>query len=109
MAETAALGKGYDIDPATSLKIIITSLFDVPIYRIYGDLVANGPYEPPGFDLKLALKDIKLMLAAGEHVNVPLPFVSVIRDNYLDAIAHGDATKDWSIASRVAMRRAGLE
>ena len=109
MAETAALGKGYDIDPATALEIIVKSLFDVPIYRIYAGLVANGPYEPPGFDLKLALKDARLMLAAGETVNVPLPFMSVIRDNYLDALAHGDGAKDWSVFSRVATRRAGLE
>jgi 3-hydroxyisobutyrate dehydrogenase-like beta-hydroxyacid dehydrogenase len=109
MAETAALGKGYDIDPSTSLEIIVKSLFDVPIYRIYAGLVANGPYEPPGFDLKLALKDIKLMLAAGEQADVPLPVVSVIRDNYLDAIAHGDGAKDWSVSARVALRRAGLD
>ena len=49
------------------------------------------------------------MLAAGETVNVPLPFMSVIRDNYLDALAHGDGAKDWSVFSRVATRRAGLE
>lgn len=109
MAEAAALGKGYDIDPATSLEIIVKSLFDVPIYRIYAGLVASGPYEPPGFDLKLALKDVKLMLSAGEQANVPLPVAGVIRDNYLDAIAHGDGAKDWSVAARVAMRRAGLE
>jgi 3-hydroxyisobutyrate dehydrogenase-like beta-hydroxyacid dehydrogenase len=109
MAETAALGKGYDIEPETALDIIVTSLFDVPIYRIYAGLVAHGPYEPPGFDLKLALKDIKLMLAAGEGANVTLPFVSVIRDNYLDAIAHGDGGRDWSVSARVALRRAGLE
>jgi len=109
MAETAALARGYDIESASALEIIVQSLFDVPIYRIYAGLVAGGPFEPPGFDLKLALKDIKLMLAAGEEANVPLPFVSVIRDNYLEAIAHGDGAKDWSVASRVALRRAGLE
>jgi 3-hydroxyisobutyrate dehydrogenase-like beta-hydroxyacid dehydrogenase len=81
----------------------------VPIYRIYAGLVASGPYEPPGFDLKLALKDVKLMLAAGEAANIPLPFVSVIRDNYLEALAHGDGAKDWSVVSRVALRRSGLE
>jgi 3-hydroxyisobutyrate dehydrogenase-like beta-hydroxyacid dehydrogenase len=58
-------------------------------------------------DLRLGLKDAKLMLAAGEEANVPLPFVSVLRGNYLDALAHGDAAKDWSAVTQVALRRAG--
>jgi 3-hydroxyisobutyrate dehydrogenase-like beta-hydroxyacid dehydrogenase len=72
-------------------------------------MIANGRFEPPGFDLLLGLKDAKLALEAGEAAAVPLPFASVLRDNYLDAIAHGDAGKDWSAISRVAARRAGLE
>lgn len=35
--------------------------------------------------------------AAGEEVNVPLPFASILRDNYLDALAHGDVgPHSWS-------------
>jgi hypothetical protein len=37
-----------------------------------------------------------------------LPFASVLRDNYLDAIAHGDEKKDWSAMTLVAARRAAL-
>jgi hypothetical protein len=33
----------------------------------------------------------------------------VLRDTFLDAIANGDAEKDWSAIARVAARRAGLE
>lgn len=76
---------------------------------IYAQLIGEGKFEPPGFDLKLGLKDAKLALDAGEAANVPLPFASVLRDNYLDAIAHGDGAKDWSVVSKVAQRRAGLE
>jgi hypothetical protein len=46
---------------------------------------------------------------AGEEANVPLPFASVLRDSFMDAIANGDAFKDWSAIGRVAARRAGLE
>jgi 3-hydroxyisobutyrate dehydrogenase-like beta-hydroxyacid dehydrogenase len=72
-------------------------------------MIANGRFEPPGFDLVLGLKDAKLALDAGEAAAVPLPFASVPRDNYLDAIAHGDSAKDWSSIALVAARRAGLE
>lgn len=109
MGEAAALARAYKMDPNTVLDVVVGSIFDVPIYRIYSGMIANGRFEPPGFDLVLGLKDAKLALEAGEAAAVPLPFASVLRDNYLDAIAHGDSAKDWSAISRVAARRAGLE
>ncbi len=107
--EAAARARAYKMDPNTVLDVVVGSIFDVPIDRIYSKMIANGPFEPPGFDLILGLKDAKLALDAGESVNVPLPFASVLRDNYLDALAHGDGGKDWSAVARVAARRAGLE
>jgi 3-hydroxyisobutyrate dehydrogenase-like beta-hydroxyacid dehydrogenase len=109
MAETAALARAFKMDPADVLNVVVSSIFDVPIYRIYAQLIGGGKFEPPGFDLTLGLKDAKLALDAGEAAHVPLPFASVLRDNYLDAIAHGDGAKDWSAVSNVALRRAGLE
>jgi 3-hydroxyisobutyrate dehydrogenase-like beta-hydroxyacid dehydrogenase len=109
MAEAAALARAYKMSPADVLDTVVGSIFDVPVYRIYAGLISSGKFEPPGFDLRLGLKDAKLALEAGEEVNVPLPFASVLRDNYLDALAHGDEKKDWSAMSRVAARRAGLE
>jgi 3-hydroxyisobutyrate dehydrogenase-like beta-hydroxyacid dehydrogenase len=97
------------MEPTEVLDVVVSAFFDVPIHRIYAGLIGNGRFEQVGADLRIGLKDTKLALAAGEAVNVPLPFASVIRDNYLDALAHGGAGKDWSIVSRVAFRRAGLE
>jgi 3-hydroxyisobutyrate dehydrogenase-like beta-hydroxyacid dehydrogenase len=51
---------------------------------------------------------MRLILAAGEALGVPLPFASVVRDNLVDAIGHGDADKDWSALALAARRRAGL-
>jgi 3-hydroxyisobutyrate dehydrogenase-like beta-hydroxyacid dehydrogenase len=109
MGETAALARAYKMEPLEVLNTVVTSIFDVPVYRIYAQLIGGGKFEPPGFDLKLGLKDAKLALDAGEAANVPLPFASILRDNYLDALAHGDGAKDWSAVSKVALRRAGLE
>jgi 3-hydroxyisobutyrate dehydrogenase-like beta-hydroxyacid dehydrogenase len=109
MGEAAALARAYQMSPADVLDVVVSSIFDVPVYRIYARLIGNGQFEPPGFDLRLGLKDAKLALAAGEEANVPLPFASVLRDNYLDALAHGDEAKDWSVIARVALRRAGLD
>jgi 3-hydroxyisobutyrate dehydrogenase-like beta-hydroxyacid dehydrogenase len=109
IAEAAALVRGHGMSAPEVLDAIIASLFNVPVYRGYGDMIGKRQYEPAGFDLVLGLKDVRLALAAGQEVNVPLPFGSVLRDTFLDAIANGDAEKDWSAIARVAARRAGLE
>jgi 3-hydroxyisobutyrate dehydrogenase-like beta-hydroxyacid dehydrogenase len=109
IAEAAALIRAHDMSAPEVLNAIITSLFDVPVYRGYGDMIAKQQYEPPGFDLMLGMKDVRLALMAGEETNVPLPFASVLRDSFMDAIANGDADKDWSAIARVAARRAGLQ
>jgi len=49
--------------------------------------------------LRLGLKDAKLALAAGDETAVPLPVGNALRDHYLEAIAHGDADRDWSAVS----------
>lgn len=109
MGEAAALSRAYGMLPVDVLNVIVGSLFDVPVYRIYASLIGEQKFEPPGFDMRLGLKDTTLALAAGEEVNVALPFASVLRDNYLDALAHGDEKKDWSAITLVAARRAALD
>jgi hypothetical protein len=37
-----------------------------------------------------------------------MPVASLIRDNMLDALAHGQGEMDWSSIAKVAARRAGL-
>ena len=88
-------------------EVMTGTLFAAPAYAIYGKLIVEGEFKP-GFKLTLGLKDMRLALAAGEAAGVPLPFASIVRDNLVDAIGHGDADKDWSAVSLVARRRAGL-
>src|SRR3989442_688305 len=108
-AEAAALLRKYRMSAPDVLDVIITSLFNVPVYQGYGRAIGHRQYVPPGFDLVLGMKDVGLALKAGEQANVPLPFASVLRDAFIEAIANGDADKDWSAIARVAGRKAGLE
>jgi len=107
MAEAAALAERYEIDPAKLMEVITGTLFAAPAYATYGKLIIEGEFKP-GFKLTLGLKDMRLAPAAGEAMGVPLPFASVVRDNLVDAIGHGDAGRDWSAVALVARRRAAL-
>jgi 3-hydroxyisobutyrate dehydrogenase-like beta-hydroxyacid dehydrogenase len=89
------------------LDVITNSLFPGPVYAGYGKMIAENRYEPAMFKARLGLKDVRLAIAAGDAVNVPLPIGSVIRDNLVDAVAHGDGDKDFAVLGKVAKRRAG--
>jgi 3-hydroxyisobutyrate dehydrogenase-like beta-hydroxyacid dehydrogenase len=108
MAEAFALVRGYGLDARVLKDVLTGTLFAAPAYRTYGDLLVEQRFEPALFKLPLGLKDVRLALEAGEAAHVPLPFAGVMRDNFIDAIAHGDGEKDWSAVSMVAARRAGL-
>ncbi|WP_423357349.1 NAD(P)-dependent oxidoreductase [Pseudomonas citronellolis] len=107
MGEASALAKGFGVEPAQLLDIMGSTLFNAPVYRNYGALIAEQRYEPAAFRLVLGLKDVGLALAAGQSRHVPLPFASVLRDNLLEAVAQGDGERDWAALAQVAMRRSG--
>ncbi len=109
MSEAIALGRASNVNAKDLLEIVNTVLFDTPVYNGYGRIIADEAFEPAGFKMTLGLKDIGLALAAGEGGSVPLPLASLMRDNLLDALAHGGADKYWAAMSRVALRRANLD
>ncbi len=103
----AALRKA-EVGPHTFLDVMST-LFGSPVYANYGRLIADEKFEPAGFALRLGLKDTRLVLEAAEEYAAPMPLASLIRDNFLSAMAHGQADQDWSSVTRVAARNAGLK
>ncbi|MFD0399762.1 NAD(P)-dependent oxidoreductase [Kitasatospora sp. NPDC127121] len=108
MAEACSLAEAHGVRPTDLVEMLTGTLFPGPVYSGYGAMVAERRYEPAGFRLPLGLKDVGLALEAGAARNVPLPFGGVLRDAFLDALAHGDADKDWAAVAAVARRRAGL-
>lgn len=107
MAEAFALAEAHGLDPKALLEVFTGTLFAAPAYQTYGPMIVERRFEPANFKLTLGLKDVRLALDAGESVGVPLPFASVLRDNFVDAIGHGDGGKDWSAVAATALRRAG--
>jgi 3-hydroxyisobutyrate dehydrogenase-like beta-hydroxyacid dehydrogenase len=108
LAEVFAFTEKNGLDPQVFFEIASNTLFAAPVFKTYGGLILERNFEPAKFKLKLGLKDVRLALAAGEAVEVPLPFASVLRDNFLDAVANRAADKDWAALSEVSFRRAGL-
>lgn len=107
LGEATVLAGAYGIAPQQLIDLISGSIFPGPVYQGYGALIAQRRYEPAGFKAELALKDVRLALAAADAVSVPLPVGSMVRDSLTDAIAHQEGGVDLAILGKVAARRAG--
>jgi 3-hydroxyisobutyrate dehydrogenase-like beta-hydroxyacid dehydrogenase len=106
--EVYAMLEKWGLDPHRFLDVLNDGAFRSPVYAGYGQKIADRQYEPAGFLLALGLKDAELALEAGEAVQAPLPFASVLRDHYLQALAHGHGKLDWSAVAEVARHNAGV-
>lgn len=106
-SEAFALLRKSNVDPHFFLEVM-NALFGSTVYANYGGAIANESFEPAGFGLTLGLKDIRLMLQAADEQAAPMPLASLIRDQFLSAVAHGQEKMDWSSLSKVAARSAGL-
>lgn len=108
LGEAVALTRKYGIDPHAYIEFLTSTLFSAPVYKTYGGIIADERFEPAGFRMRLGLKDIRLVLAAAEAVDVPMPTASLVRDTVLSAIGRGMEELDWSSIARHAAENAGL-
>ena len=103
----ALVGKG-GVDRRRYLEILTSTLFNAPIYKTYGRLIADGAFEPAGFAAPLGFKDIRLALAAADDLRVPMPLASLLRDRFLTLLAHGGDKLDWSAIGQLAAKDAAV-
>lgn len=108
LGEAVALVSKAGVDRGDYIDIITSTLFSAPAYKTYGGLIAREEFEPAGFAARLGIKDIRLVLAAAEELQVPLPIASLLRDRFLTLLAAGGGDLDWSAISTLAQRDAGL-
>jgi len=108
MGEVFAVTQKAGIKNADFLELFTTTVFTAPVYKIYGERIAEDNYEDPYLTLPLGLKDATLVAKAAEELNAPLPLASLIRDQMLRAMAQGEEELDWSVIGRVSARSAGL-
>ncbi|HEU4585319.1 MAG TPA: NAD(P)-dependent oxidoreductase [Gemmatimonadaceae bacterium] len=102
VGEAMALVDRGGVDRHAYLDMLTSTLFDVPLYKNYGKLIAERKYEPAGFAAPLGQKDIRLALAAGEELRVPMPVASLLRDRFLRILAKGGSKLDWAAIGDLA-------
>ena len=88
MRRMALVGKA-GLDQHQYVDFLTSTLFNAPVYKTYGGLIADKKFEPAGFAAPLGFKDNRLVLAAAETLRVPLPLASLIYNRFLTLLARG--------------------
>jgi 3-hydroxyisobutyrate dehydrogenase-like beta-hydroxyacid dehydrogenase len=108
MGEAMTLAEKGGVPRARLLEVLIGTLFDAPVFRTYGPILAEGKFRPAGFAAPLGLKDMRLVSQAAEGERVPMPLLSLLRDHLLQTIATEGEEIDWSGIGRTIAKNAGL-
>src|SRR6185369_4024966 len=107
LGEALALVGKAGLDQHQYVDFLTSTLFNAPVYKTYGGLIADKKFVPAGFAAPLGFKDNRLVLAAAETLRVPLPLASLIYNRFLTLLAHGGESLDWSAFSQLAAEDAG--
>lgn len=107
MGEAVALGEAYGVPAPELLDMLSSTLFAAPIYKIYGGMIAERRYSPPGFAAELGLKDVRLVLDAAEAKGLSMPQADLAEAS-LEMLLDGDG-KGLDLAALAEVARARLE
>jgi len=109
VGEALALGEKGGIAPEQLLGMLTGTLFGAPVVQRYGGMIARQEFSPAGFAMALGLKDMRLVLQAGDGLEVPLPLADLLRTRFLQAMAQGKGDLDWSGVTTLIRESAGLK
>jgi 3-hydroxyisobutyrate dehydrogenase-like beta-hydroxyacid dehydrogenase len=108
LGEAMTLAEKGGVAKHQLLEVLLGSLFDSPIHRVYGPILAEERFKPAGFAAPLGLKDMRLVGQSAETLRVPMPLLSLLREHLLQAIAQEGEDVDWSAIAHISKRNAGL-
>jgi 3-hydroxyisobutyrate dehydrogenase-like beta-hydroxyacid dehydrogenase len=108
LGEAMALAEKGGVAKAQLLEVLTGTLFDAPVYRTYGAILAAERFRPAGFAAPLGLKDMRLVGQSAEALRVPMPLLSLLRDHLLQTIAQEGEDIDWSAIAQVTKKNAGF-
>lgn len=105
MGEAVALGEAYGVEGAELLDMLTSTLFAAPIYKIYGGMIAERRYSPPGFAAELGLKDVRLVLDAAEAKGLSMPLADLAEASLESLLGGPDKDLDLAALAEVARGR----
>jgi 3-hydroxyisobutyrate dehydrogenase len=97
LAESIVLAEGLTIDPSVFLEIIDDAPIGAPYAQLKGKAMIEREFTP-SFALKLARKDVGLVLEAAERVGIDPLIARAVAQQFDDAIEMGHGDEDLAAA-----------
>lgn len=107
LAESLALGAKGGLRWEDMWEVLTHSAVASPILKAKSAQLVTRDYSPT-FTVSQMAKDVKLILAEAERLQVALPQTAMTLQSLQSAAAHGDADADYAAVIRCAQRAAGL-
>ncbi len=82
--------------PSELVPLLLSGFFANPATQDYIGKIGRRDFDDVGFTAAGGLKDVRLMIAAAEAVNLKLSSAEALRDKLEAAVAQGWRDKDWS-------------
>ncbi|MEO5911943.1 MAG: NAD(P)-dependent oxidoreductase [Pelobium sp.] len=95
MAEAFTLAEKQGLDREKVADFFGETVFNAPIYKNYGTLIAKKQYQPVGFKASLGFKDARLASKMALDAEMPAPLLSLVYNRLLSAVANGKGDNDW--------------
>ncbi len=107
LSEGLALGRKGGLDWQDMWQVLCASAVASPILKAKSVQLAKRNFTPT-FTVEQMVKDLALILAAGQAVHAPLPQTAMTLQLMQAAIAQGDAQDDYAAIIKTVERSAGL-
>jgi len=95
LGETIAFAETLHVDPERFLEVIEGGPLNAPYAQMKGRMMIEENF-PPSFSLKLARKDVALMLEAARAEGLRLALTETVAERYDDAIETGHGEEDMA-------------
>jgi 3-hydroxyisobutyrate dehydrogenase-like beta-hydroxyacid dehydrogenase len=105
-SEGLVLAERAGVDKELAVEVMLNSVIASPMLQYRGPLVFGQP-DDAMFDCALMQKDVRLALAEGRELGVPLPTLAVAGELLTVARSMGLGHHDFSIVYEVISRLAG--
>jgi 3-hydroxyisobutyrate dehydrogenase-like beta-hydroxyacid dehydrogenase len=110
-AECFSLAAKAGVDPHIMVQVALEGVLGQGVFfkHIMPDVYLKEKFEPAGFTLKLAFKDMGLAVSLGRDYNVPMSLSNLAHLEMMSAVNRGWGDKDSSIAMLLQEERAGTK
>ncbi|MCX2750056.1 NAD(P)-dependent oxidoreductase [Arthrobacter sp. MI7-26] len=105
MSEGIALVEAEGVSAREFVDLFTSTFFGGVVHSVYGGIIADRCYEPPGFTVALGLKDLSLAERLAAESRLELPLTPAIRARFETALADAQlAHLDWSAIAELGRR-----